>query len=133
MNSLLGQGCATGLESTHTLVECLLLGGGGRGVGGEEKTTTMEEALSKYTELATKEAHAMTELSLINYATKGPWTIMRALPLILFNMIRGRGLLKRLVDIHVPFCSQIANENKRLLKLCRENLKNNDDHLPSSE
>jgi len=111
MNSLLGQGCATGLESTRTLVKCL--------VGEEETTTTtMEEALSKYTQLATKEAHAMTELSLINYATKGPLTMLKALPLILLNMLRGRGLLKRIVDISVPF-SQIAKENKRLLKLCR--------------
>jgi len=107
-NSLLGQGCATGLESTHTLVESLMT------------STTLENALSNYTEEARKEAHAMTELSLVNYAINGGvhWTSVRGLPLILWNMIRGKGLLKRIVDINVPY-SAIAKENSRLLRMCR--------------
>lgn len=108
MNSVLGQGCATGLESTHTLVECL-----------GERSLSMEEALEKYTELATKEAHAMTELSLIHFATKGPLTTLKAFPLVLLNKLRRRGLFKRLVDITVPY-SQIAKENRWLLRICRQ-------------
>lgn len=109
-SSLLGQGCATGLESTHTLVKCLL-----------ESDTTLDDALLKYTELATIESHAMTEVSLIEYAIRGGFNAMtfKAVPLILWNMLRGKGLLKQIRDIHVPF-STIARENSRVLAMCRK-------------
>jgi len=109
-NSLLGQGCATGLESTHTLVKCLL-----------ESDTTLDDALLKYTELATIESHAMTEVSLIVYAIRGGWNTVtfKVVPLILWNMLRGKGLLKQIRDIHVPF-STIARENSRVLAICRK-------------
>jgi len=111
-NSALGQGCATALECTHMLVEkCLLL---------PSEDTTLEDALSKYTELATKESHAMTDISLVTYGIKGGFNLMtfKAMPLVLFNMLRGKSLIKRMMDITVPY-STIAKENRRLLKICR--------------
>jgi len=107
-SSLLGQGCATGFESAHTLVESLT------------SSSNLRDALSTYTRVASAEAHAITELSLISYALR-PANILMALkvfPLILWNMMRGRGLPKRIRDITVPF-SKIAAENRRLLKICR--------------
>mmetsp|Transcript_32194 Transcript_32194/g.46911 ORF Transcript_32194/g.46911 Transcript_32194/m.46911 type:complete len:470 (-) Transcript_32194:93-1502(-) len=107
-NSLLGQGCNTGLQSTHALVESLM-----------RSNSTLEDAMEDYTAKATKESYAITELSLINYAIKGGFMMtLRVVPLILWNMLRGRGLIKRIEDVSVPF-SQIAAENKQLLKLCR--------------
>ena len=107
-NSLLGQGCALGVESTHTLVECLCA------------APSLDDALRAYTARATVEAHAMTEVSLVNYGIRGGWNAMtfQAVPLILVNMLRGKGLLKRIIDVNVPY-STIARENRRLLRLCR--------------
>merc|ERR1711862_76688 len=110
-SSLLGQGCATGLECTHTLVNCLLQ---------QSRNITLEQALEDYTQKATIESHAMTEITLIQYALRGGFNAMtvKAMSLVLWNMMLGKGLLKRLIDVKVPF-STIAQENQRLLKLCR--------------
>ena len=107
-SSLTGQGCALGLESTHTLVECLCA------------APSLDDALREYTARATVEAHAMTEVALVGYGIQGGWNKMtfQALPLILVNMLRGKGLLKRISDVNVPYAT-IARENRRLLRLCR--------------
>ena len=62
----------------------------------------------------------MTEITLIQYALRGGINAMtlKAMPLVMWNMLRGKGLLKRLRDINVPFTT-IAKENQKLLKLCR--------------
>ncbi|CAJ1951714.1 unnamed protein product [Cylindrotheca closterium] len=112
MNSLLGQGCAAGLQSTYTLVECL--------GGCDDQTLSIEESLLKYSQLATREAYAITDLNLIHYATRGRMAMLKALPLAVWNKLRGRSLRKQLSDITVPY-SQIAAENKGLLKLSRRN------------
>tara|TARA_B100000795_G_C22748934_1_gene418529 strand:+ start:79 stop:1368 length:1290 start_codon:yes stop_codon:yes gene_type:complete len=107
-SSLLGQGCALGLESTHTLVECL------------REAPSLDDALHEYTARATVEAHAMTEVSLVSYGIRGGWNAMtfQAVPLILVNMLRGKGVLKRIKDVNVPYAT-IVRENRRLLRLCR--------------
>ena len=107
-SSLLGQGCALGLESTHTLVDCLCA------------APSLDDALRAYTARATVEAHAMTEVALVGYGIQGGWNKMtfQALPLILVNMLRGKSLLKRISDVNVPYAT-IARENRRLLRLCR--------------
>jgi len=107
-NSLLGQGCATGLESTHTLVESLLV-----------HNTTLKGALESYTKCASVDAYAITELSLLSYALSGGKRMsLKSFPLLILNMIRGRSMIKRLNDVTVPY-SQIAKENAMLLKVCR--------------
>ena len=109
MNSLLGQGCALGLESAHTLVEALMVGG----------DTTLGSALTSYTDTARPEAHALTELSLISYAMRGKLrTKLLAVPLLLLNALRGKSVIQRVRDIRVPF-QQLAAENRLLLKVCR--------------
>lgn len=106
-NSLLGQGCATGLDSTHTLVDALLV------------HNTLKAALASYSNRATVEAHAITELSLLSYALSGGKRMsFKAFPLLILNILRGKSLIKRLGDITVPY-SQIAKENATLLKVCR--------------
>jgi len=116
-NSLLGQGCATGLESTHTLVESLLSSDVLN--KNNNNTTTMKEALARYTDCASVDAHAITELSLLSYAISGGKRMsLKSFPLLIMNMIRGKSMIKRLSDVTVPY-SQIAKENALLLKVCR--------------
>lgn len=76
--------------------------------------------MEDYTRKATMQAHAMTEITLIQYALRGSINLMtlKAMPLVMWNMVRGKGLLKRLQDIHIPFTT-IAKVNQCLLKLCR--------------
>jgi len=111
-NSLLGQGCATGLESTHTLVESLLL-------DNNNNNTTMKEALARYTDCASVEAHAITDLSLLSYAINGGKRMsLKSFPLLILNMLRGKSMIQRLSDVTVPY-SQIAKENALLLQVCQ--------------
>lgn len=114
-NSLLGQGCATGLESTHTLVEALL----DTNDSTNNNTTTMQEALARYTDCASLEAHAITDLSLLSYAISGGKRMsLKAFPLLLLNILRGKNMMQRLNDVTVPY-SQIAKENAWLLQVCQ--------------
>lgn len=111
MNSLLGQGCACGLEGAHVLVDALL------------NCTSMENALSTYSSEAIPEAHALTELSLISYVLRaGIWTKLVAVPMILFQTVTGKGLIKQIKDVNVPF-QQILVENRFVLKLGRRAFK----------
>ena len=110
MNSLLGQGCALGLQSASTLVEALCDG---------SSSGDLASALTEYTALARPEAHALTELSLVSYALRGGWRTRLAAALSLWrNALRGKGLIPRVRDVRIPF-AQIAAENRRLLQQCR--------------
>ena len=106
-NSLLGQGCATGFESSCTLVNSLT------------SSANLSDALSNYSQVASAEAHAISECSLISFAmSAGILMKLKMAPLIIWSMMCGTSLIKQIRDITIPF-SQIMKDNTRILKLCR--------------
>jgi len=107
-NSLLGQGCATGFESSYTLVNSLT------------SSANLSDALSTYSRVASAEAHAITELSLISFSmSAGILMKLKIATLMIWNKIRGTvPLISQMSDITIPF-SQVVKENRQILKLCR--------------
>ena len=86
MYSLLGQGAACAFQSALILAKSL------------EKESKLSTALEMYSAEAVPEAHAVTDLNLVSHALfdGNIWTNLVAVPLILFNTLRGKLLMKRL-------------------------------------
>jgi len=99
MYSILGQGAACAFQSALTLAKSL------------EKESNLSTALELYSAEAVPEAHAVTDLNLVSHALfdGNIWTNLVVVPLLLFNKLRGKFLMKRLhqdVSYH-----QILKEN----------------------
>ena len=99
MYSLLGQGAACAFQSALTLAKSL------------EKESNLSTALELYSAEAVPEAHAVTDLNLVSHALfdGNIWTNLVAVPLLLFNTLRGKLLMKRLHQ-DVTY-RQLLNEN----------------------
>jgi 2-polyprenyl-6-methoxyphenol hydroxylase-like FAD-dependent oxidoreductase len=112
MGTLLGQGCACGLESARTLSKCLLVD------STSGTSTDINSALEEYSKMAIPEAHAITDLNLVGAILRGgPFAKLLALPLSLWQALRGKMLFKRVGD-NVP-CQTILKENRLMAALAK--------------
>jgi kynurenine 3-monooxygenase len=106
MSTLLGQGCACGLESARKLSKCLLVG------------TNINSALEEYSNIAVPEAHAITDLNLVGSILRGGiFAKLLAFPLSLWQALRGKMLFKRVGD-DVPY-QTVLQENRLLVALSK--------------
>lgn len=115
MYSLLGQGCACGLQSTMMLADCL---------GASRQTNesgSLETALEAYSAKAVPEAHAITDLNLITHAIMGGGlkTKFQVFPRLLWQTLRGKALMGRVGKYDIPY-SQLLDENKRIIEIAKK-------------
>lgn len=123
MNSLLGQGCACGLQSAKILADSFVC----------EDVTDISSALASYTERAMPEAHAITDLNLVAAIFRaGPVTKALMAPLALKSKIRGKLLFQRLNEVDVPY-TQLLKENRLMVALGKRSFKRDrEPFVPSS-
>mmetsp|Transcript_18973 Transcript_18973/g.31458 ORF Transcript_18973/g.31458 Transcript_18973/m.31458 type:complete len:485 (-) Transcript_18973:47-1501(-) len=113
MNSLLGQGCASGLNNAKALADSFL----------DEEATDISSALASYTKRAIPEAHAITDLNLVAAIFRsGPFTKLLMASLSLKSKIRGKLLFRRLHEVDVPY-SQLLKENRLMVALGKRSWK----------
>ena len=113
MNSLLGQGCACGLQSAKALAESFADG----------DSTDIATALASYTKQAMPEAHAITDLNQVAAIFRaGPITKALMVPLALKSKLRGKLLFQRLNEVDVPY-TQLLKENRLMVALGKRSFK----------
>lgn len=111
MYSMLGQGCACGLQSSMMLSECLA------------ENKTIEAALEEYSSKAVPEGHAITDLNLMSHlmaptGQKYPsLSKMIGMPFLILNGLRGKMPVVRVND-DVSY-QQVLKENQSAVAMSR--------------
>ncbi|CAB9522705.1 Kynurenine 3-monooxygenase [Seminavis robusta] len=107
MYSLLGQGCACGLQNTKILGETL-----------QQQSSDLASALEAYSEQAVPEGHAITDLNLVSHAFASKKKL-KFLPSMIWNNLRGKGLMQNVGRHDIPY-TKLLKQNRAIVKVAKE-------------